>query len=167
MPEGFQTGIYVASETKRDKFYKTTTTTEKPTTNENFWSRLVASTRAPTEPPKWLPISPQTVRPVRVETRVPEPINPRPAVPYGVLPAVVGRTVDRPKSTGDVKIVTMRPPGTIPTRPVPIPSSRSMEVSPVRQLYEHTLKAFCHWLSKIFKSVVFDNCVDGGNKAIK
>ncbi|CAD5222417.1 unnamed protein product [Bursaphelenchus xylophilus] len=158
LPEGLA-GIYGASEIK-NKFFKTTT--PKPTTENGFWSRLVASTRAPTVPTKWVPISAKPVE--RLGPESPYPTYPGP-IPSSILPAVVGRpsSITQPE---DIRMVTMRPPGTIATRPVPyVPPSKT--ASPVRQLYEHTLKAFCHWLSKIFKTVVFEHCVEGGNKAIR
>ena len=46
LPEGFQSELYGASEDRRPKFYKTTTTQPPPTSIEtNFWARLISTTR--------------------------------------------------------------------------------------------------------------------------
>ena len=95
---------------------------------------------------------------------------------YGVLPAVVGRPdSNRGGGGGDfstsatgVRTVTMRPPSLITTRVVPLPHTQRPDPSEtVRQLYEHTLKAFCHWLTRLFKSLHYTTCIDNGHRAVK
>jgi hypothetical protein len=45
IPEGFQAGIYGASETKREKFLKPTTLPPSTSSETNFWARLMSTTR--------------------------------------------------------------------------------------------------------------------------
>jgi hypothetical protein len=46
MPEGFQTSIYGAGETKKEKFLKKPTTLPPSTSIEtNFWARLISTTK--------------------------------------------------------------------------------------------------------------------------
>lgn len=92
--------------------------------------------------------------------------------PYGVLPGLIGRpTSNTGESSGQVsgiRTVTMRPPSMLTTRNVPFPATRRPDTAPsVKQLYEQTLKAFCHWLTRIFKSLSYDNCVDSGHRAVR
>lgn len=87
--------------------------------------------------------------------------------PYGVLPGLIGRPSSNTREAG-VRTVTMRPPSMLTTRVVPTASTGRPDNAPtVRQLYDQTLKAFCHWLTRIFKSLNYDSCVDSGHRAIR
>lgn len=48
IPEGFQAGVYGASETKREKFLKPTTLPPSASSETNFWARLISTTKTST-----------------------------------------------------------------------------------------------------------------------
>ncbi|KAI6241615.1 Carotenoid oxygenase domain containing protein [Aphelenchoides fujianensis] len=215
MPEGFQAGIYGASESRREKFLKVTTAPPSTSAENTFWARLIKTTQAiietQTQQPTWIPISPlpsesteggyptrtgattasrlpgvypsqrpspslppyTSIRPSELPTEETESPRPRLATgvtgPYGVLPSVVGRPSSNrgtPNVPG-VRTVTMRPPS-LTTRYVPMATTERPDPgATVRQLYEHTLKAFCHWLTRVFKSLNYESCVENGHRAIR
>jgi hypothetical protein len=85
-----------------------------------------------------------------------------------VLPGLIGRPTSNTGDMSGVRVVTMRPPLALTTRTVPQASTSHPEAgSTVRHLYEQTLKAFCHWLTRIFKSLNYDSCVDSGHRAVR
>ncbi|KAI6235749.1 hypothetical protein M3Y95_00084400 [Aphelenchoides besseyi] len=215
MPEGFQAGIFGASENRKEKFYKTTTPTPSSSVENNFWARLIKTTQTiietQTQQPTWVPISPSPSEstesgyitrtgpasrlPGIYPSQPPSPLPPftsvRPSAlpseelgstrprlttgvtgPYsGILPPVIGRPTSNVGSTStppDMRTVTMRPPMSLTTRYVPSATTERTDSSAtVKQLYEHTLKAFCHWLTRVFKSLKYESCVDSGHRAIR
>ncbi|KAI6176686.1 hypothetical protein M3Y97_00825900 [Aphelenchoides bicaudatus] len=204
IPEGFQAGIYGASETRREKFLKPTTLPPSTSSESNFWARLMSTTRTiietQTRQPTWIPISPSESTESSYTTRGVVPIDPKqPSVypsgppnpsilppssrpdqtdrprltttgvtgPYGILPGLIGRPSSNTREAG-IRTVTMRPPSMLTTRTVPTASTSRPDNSPsVKQLYDQTLKAFCHWLTRIFKSLHYESCVDSGHRAIR